>query len=144
MLLTLSWTGVAYGQTGRTKARADSLLTVLQATKADTARIRLMAEVAKALEVMAPDRAIGYANRAIANNLGSGTADVEMYIRYGNQVINAVNFEVVQIQNDSQITLRISALIPNSMAGYSMQFSVKGGNSSQTFSVATVEPGGPV
>jgi adenylate cyclase len=66
MLLTLSWTGVAYGQTGRTKARADSLLTVLQATKADTARIRLMAEVAKALEVKAPDRAIGYADRAIA------------------------------------------------------------------------------
>lgn len=76
---------------------------------------------------------------AIDNNLGSGTADVEMYIRYGNQVINVVNFEGVQIQNDAQITLPISALIPNSMAGYSMQFSVEGGNSSQTGMIATPE-----
>jgi hypothetical protein len=79
---------------------------------------------------------------AIDNGIGGGTADVEMYLRYGNQVISVVNFEGVQIEDEAQVTLPISALIPNSVAGTSMQFRVEGGNSSQTFSIATIEPGG--
>jgi hypothetical protein len=85
-----------------------------------------------------------FPEEAIDNGIGGGTADLDMYLRYGNQVINVINFKGVQIEDDAQITLPISALIPNSVAGSSMQFSVRGGNSSQTFTMSTIEPGGPV
>jgi hypothetical protein len=80
---------------------------------------------------------------AIDNGIGGGTADLDMYLLYGSQVINVINFRGIQIEDEAQVTLPISALIPNSVAGTSMQFNVEGGNSSQTFIIATVDPGNP-
>jgi hypothetical protein len=75
---------------------------------------------------------------AIDNGIGGGTADLDMYLLYGSQVINVINFRGIQIEDEAQVTLPISALIPNSVAGSSMQFTVGGnGNSSQTFIVAS-------
>jgi len=69
---------------------------------------------------------------AIDNGIPSGTAELDMYILYGNQVLNVINFQGIQVVDEAKITLPISALIPNSVAGSSMQFRIRGsGNSSQ-------------
>lgn len=81
---------------------------------------------------------------AIDNSLYTGTTDLDMYLKYGNQVLNVINLKGIQIKDDAQITLPISAVIPNSVAGNSIQISVTGGgNSSQTDEIQMVVIGEP-
>lgn len=78
----------------------------------------------------------------------TGTANVNMYLKYNGQIIMPVCFMHIKIKRYAQITLPLIALIPNSIAGNSMQFSLEGesnGSYSDRFFNGTIDaPEAPI
>jgi hypothetical protein len=78
---------------------------------------------------------------AIDNGLDVGQSDVDMYLKYDGQIIMPVPFRGMAITEKSNITLPITALIANSTAGTSKQFTLEGHhNSSTTGAMAQIPP----
>ncbi len=67
-----------------------------------------------------------FPQEALDNHFGSGTADVDMYLKYNGQTIMPLSLKNIQIRDSAIINLPINAFIPKSTAGNSMQFSLYG------------------
>ncbi len=78
---------------------------------------------------------------ALTNNIDFGTANVDMFLKYNGQTIMPLNFKHFGVSDNSQITLPLNALIPNSTAGNTMQFLLDGVENA-SYSGAISSPGG--
>lgn len=78
---------------------------------------------------------------AVSNGLTNGEANLSMNLSYNGQTIMPLDFKHIAIGHNAHVTLPLSGLIPNSIAGNAMQFSVEGiENDSATMAIST--PGG--
>ncbi len=78
---------------------------------------------------------------AIDNGVDFGQSDVDLYLKYDGQTIMPVPFRGMAINDKSNITLPITALIPISTAGSSKQFTLEGAqNSSTTGAIVQIPP----
>lgn len=84
-----------------------------------------------------------FPSSALTNGLSSGTANLDLLLKYNGQPIMPLNFKHIRVADNAQITLPLSALIPNSTAGNSMQFTVSG-VSNHSFTDSYSNPGGSV
>lgn len=71
-----------------------------------------------------------FPQEALDNDIDGGTADLDFYLQYNGQTVMPINFKKIGIADNAGITLPLNALIPNSTAGNSMQFSIVGGGNS--------------
>lgn len=75
---------------------------------------------------------------ALSNNITSGTANIDLYLKYDSQTIMPANFKNIRVNHNAHVSLPIMAMIPLSTAGNLKQFKIVcPGNQSKTDAIST-------
>ncbi len=74
---------------------------------------------------------------AIDHGISAGTAMVDLGLIYNGQLLSLIHYKDIGIGDEGSVTLPFSSVVPNSVAGTSMQFSIAGpSNESFTFAIS--------